>query len=294
MSDFSYEDFLKLTWGESEKIAESDPVLYKYFTVLSKKDRVEAKSNRKIELQVLSPFVFKFKLFKILLEEKIQIRSINEKHRQFLSEIGADNDSNFIKVLQLQYYYYKDLEIGKFNSKNDDNFFSQEFINSRKELDKLKSIFTQPGVKLNKVTFQFIINNRNENLLIKSEIAKKKLLGELIEWTKIQVKAKESEKNDLGNFISSTQGYVSNLSLSKKIIAYLLLSMLQNCTQYVAKEGSTYSNKQLIIIGKIFLIFQILDSEEKYKEKLTSTDYSNYNQYLKQNIKDILSKNKTS
>jgi hypothetical protein len=288
MDEISHEKFLNLTWEDSEKLHHINPILYKYFTQLSKLRIVEAKSKKPFEFRVLSPSEIKFRIFRLLLEENIKIRGINNKYAILFPKPGK-NKSNFFKDLISDYYNLRDLQIGKFNSENTDNIFDHQSRFSQEEINEIFEILRQPDIKLNKITFQFIkSDNTSHNLLIKSPITKKRLLKELMNWLSIQISTQARTGNGFKNPITKPKDYVSYISSYKKMIANRILYMLEGCTHIVAQEGKKYSNKQLIIIGKIFVLFEILDTEKKFRSNISTTNYSSYDQYLRQNLKDII------
>jgi len=289
MDEISRQDFLDLTWEESIKFAQTNPFHFKYFTLLLKLDMIEAKSKKSISFRLLSPEKLKFRLFRTFIKEDINIRSLNEQYLTLISESGGI-PKNFFESIYDDYYTLKELQIGKINSQLTDNFFDNQSKYSDVEIEQLKELSQIPNIELDKITFHFIKNKvHSQNILIKSPLAKKRLFQELLDWIYIQSKAKNEIREELGFPITKPKDYVHHISILKKIIARRIWSMLEGCTDIVSQKNKRYSNEQLLIIGKVFVLFEILDTEVTFQENLSSTTYSKYNQYLKQNIKDIIS-----
>lgn len=254
--------------------------------------------DRKIDIEFLHPDKFKFRLFKCLRSNGITRNEIDSHYinRHFKEDKEIKGD--FFDTIYSTYCLLNQAELQKQTLKDflNEGYIDVDFFNEIKAIKELVSDGRQ--MRLDKVTYHFTTpHNESRKVVFTSKYMRHHLLKKFEE---IHTETSKNQKDDKEVKINSISDFRKSSALQKKVIATFLLEFLKTTKSHQNKPGTNFSNDQLVLIGRLMVIFNVYKTElafsqdellvQQYRSNNRPHKRTPYEKYLQQNVKTLISK----
>ncbi len=287
-----------MTVGDFDDMLKKNLVLSMYHRSMHMLIDRENTLDRKIDIELLHPNSFKFRLFKCLRSNGIRKDEINNYHFNHWFKESSEINGDFFDIIYSTYCLLNQAELQKktMNEFLSKGYLDVDFFHEIKAIKELA--YDGRQMKLDKVTYHFTTpQNESKKVVFTSKYMRHDLLKKFEE---IHAETSKNQENEKEVKINRVGDYRKLSALKKKVITTCLLDFLKTTKDYQNKPGTNFSNDQLVLIGKLMVIFNVFKTDlafsrdellvQQYRSNKRPHKRTPYEKYLQQNVKTLISK----